>query len=475
VEQSLFNLNIERAVLNTVLSEPNLFETVASEIKPEHFYLAAHQLIFGAMIALSNERLPIDDQFIRKKLANEQPPIDDTLMEIIATSPLPSTIPYMNELTELAIKREMIALSGDIRRTIFDDQLDAAEAIDYVQKRLFEIGTDSGGKEFRNAEEIAVSTMRQIEANKARGNKLVIGLDTGFVGLNRITSGFGAGDMIVIAARPSMGKTAFMLNLASNVLNGGGGVAIFSLEMPAEHLMLRMLSAKTGVPLQMVKVGNMNDDEWGRINDAADTYAKSKLFIDDDGMLTLPRLRSRLRRLKLLRPEINLAIIDYLQLMSGTGNKDRHQEVSDISRGIKMLARELAIPIIALSQLNRALENRSDKRPILADIRESGAIEQDADIVMFVHREDVYRAIEAKEKRKRGEESSGEPFREKSEEDAEIIIAKQRNGETGTVRMIFQKAFTRFVDGAGSQSVSTHYHKGTTVNTYKNVDMPTIA
>jgi replicative DNA helicase len=222
--------------------------------------------------------------------------------------------------------------------------------------------------------------------------------------------------------------------------------------MPAEQLMIRMLSAKTSIPLQELKIGDMNDDQWSRLNSAVDTMSSKKLFVDDNGSVTIHNVRSKLRKLKTQHPEISLCIIDYLQLMTGSGNKDRHQEVSDISRGLKLLARELDMPIIALSQLNRGVESRNDKRPMMSDIRESGAIEQDADLIMFVYRDDVYRIREEKEKESKARAEGTEyrsNFFEKPEENAELIIGKNRNGPTGVVDMIFQKSFTKFVDAGG--------------------------
>ena len=291
-----------------------------------------------------------------------------------------------------------------------------------------------------------------------------------------------------------MGKTAFVLNLASNILHHNHGVAFFSLEMPAEQLMLRMLSAKTSIPLQSLRIGDLDDTQWGHLAKAADFYAGSKLFVDDDGMLTIHKLRSKLRELKSKHPEIELAVIDYLQLMSGGNSvESRQQEISNISRGLKLLARELEIPIIALSQLNRSLESRSDKRPMMSDIRESGAIEQDADIIMFVYRENVYVERELRDKikdlknaEKRDEqkikemEAKLETMRQQIQEEAEIIIGKHRNGPIGTIEMMFQKPFTRFVDGPGKEvHHTTHVYKETQIpvtveKSPPKIDMPTI-
>jgi replicative DNA helicase len=282
------------------------------------------------------------------------------------------------------------------------------------------------------------------------GNKHLIGETTGFEALDRRTTGFNAGDLIIIAARPAMGKTALVLNMALKNVEQGKGVIFFSLEMPAEQLMLRMLAAKTSIPLQNLRKGDLDDQQWSNLSGAFDDLNTKKLFVDDGGSININQLRARVRKLAQNDANnIKLVIIDYLQLMQGTGNKDRHQEVSDISRGLKMLAREMKIPIIALSQLNRGLENRPDKRPMLSDLRESGAIEQDADIIMFVYRDDVYKerdeARKEKEAKDKGEDYKSK-FINKPEEEAEVIIGKQRNGPIGTVKLNFQKALTRFVD-----------------------------
>jgi replicative DNA helicase len=359
--------------------------------------------------------------------------------------------------------------------------MSSEDAVDLVQQKLYQITSEQNNKDFKDAKTITKETLERIEANKARGYSLVIGVDTGFYGLNKRTSGFGEGDLIIIAARPAMGKTAFVLNLANNLLGHGDGVAIFSLEMPAEQLMMRMLSAKTSVPLQNIRIGNMNDNEWSSISSGIDFFNNSKLFIDDDGQLNIHKLRSKLRDLKSKNPEVKMAIIDYIQLMSGVGNsKDRQLEVSEISRGIKMLARELNMPIIALSQLNRGLESRNDKRPMLSDIRESGAIEQDADMIMFIYREAVYKEKEEKEKEKQAQKDGTEyrsKFIAQDEEAAEIIIGKHRNGPIGTVKMSFQKNFTRFVDN--TTQVEETYFQDTKIpleveTMVSNTDMPII-
>ena len=256
-------------------------------------------------------------------------------------------------------------------------------------------------------------------------------------------------------------NTSFVLNTVNSLITQGKGVAFFSLEMPAEQLMLRLLSIQTSIPLTQLRLGDMNDEQWSSLHGAIDKMNSAKLFVDDQGSININQLRSKLRKLKNQHPEIEIAVIDYLQIMSGVGTQDRHLQVSEISRGLKMLARELDMPIVALSQLNRTLEARNDKRPMLSDIRESGSIEQDADIILFVYRDDVYLYKEEKEREKAAKNDGKEfisEYIEKDEEDAEIIIGKQRNGPTGHVKLVFQKKLTRFVDAPKfSAGVETSY------------------
>ena len=787
----LHNLNVERAILSTIIFEPSIFEDASSRIKAGDFYLPDHKVIFETMVELERAQKPIDEEFLKSALESKKRFNEDIFIDIISSTPLSNIGAYLDEVKEKSIKRELIKLTTDIKDVAIEQDLPSEEVLDIIQKKLYEISMDATTKEFRDTPEMTKSTIEHILEMKKRGNSGVVGVDTGFRELNNMTAGFGDGQLIIIAARPAMGKclgkgtkvlmydgslkvvediksgeclmgddsaprkvlsiargrekiywvrqnkgidyrvneshilslkrsrnkgkhkhgdilnitvkeylsksdkfksnykgykigvrfsdkslevepyflglwlggdrssdvriatedkevvtylksyakklnlklvkskddnkcpmygittakqggkkdkfslqkilrkldlfdnkhipkdylinstsyrlellaglldsgghydkackgfeitqknrelsqdikflcdslgfrtsikkkkatiksigyecdvyrvrifgdidkiptkikrkqalpwtakrswnqtgikveydkvddyygfeidgnrlflledmtvthnTAFTLNLAQKALDDGKGVAIFSLEMPAEELMLRMLSSKTSIPLQSLKVGDLNDQQWTDLTRATDEMATKKLFVDDDGLLNINQLRSKLRKLKSQHPEIAMAVIDYLQLMSGTGGKDRHLEVSDISRGLKLLARELSIPIIALSQLNRGVESRHDKRPMLSDIRESGSIEQDADVIMFVYRDDIYRVREEKEKEKRAKAEGKEyksDFFEKPVEDAEIIIGKNRSGPTGIANVEFQKHFTRFVD-----------------------------
>jgi len=472
----LNNINIERAILSTILFEPSTFEDIVGSLKPEDFYLPFHKVLFESMIELEREQKPIDEEFLKKELEKKKRFDEEAFFELLSTAPLSNISAYLEEIKDKSIKRELLKLTTEIKDVAVEQDLPSEDVLDIVQKKLYEISLDATTKEFRDSPEMTKSTIEHILAMKEKGNTGVIGVDTGFRELNFLTSGFTPGQLIIVAARPAMGKTAFTLNLAQKALDDDQGVAIFSLEMPAEELMIRMLSSKTSIPLQNLKVGNMTDEEWTNLTRATDEMAKKKFFVDDDGLININQLRSKLRKLKSQHPEIELAIIDYLQLMSGTGGKDRHLEVSEISRGLKLLARELNMPIIALSQLNRGLESRNDKRPMLSDLRESGAIEQDADIILFVYRDDVYRMREEKEKEKKAKAEGKEyksDFFEKPEEDAEIIVGKNRNGPTGIANLVFQKAYTRFVN-KGDVPVEIVYESAEADAKNSKIELPPI-
>ncbi len=446
---SVYSINIERAVLSSILFNPEELEDVLGVLKPKDFYLPAHKKIFEVMVKLHGDDMPIDEEFIRKRVDAKD--VDDSiLLEILSANPITNTLAYVREIKDGSVKRELATLATTIKKVAIEEEVSANEALDTIQGELYKISTDSATSELKDMHVVTHDTLSYIEKMKKMGNKHLIGETTGFEALDRRTTGFNAGDLIIIAARPAMGKTALVLNMALKNVEAGKGVIFFSLEMPAEQLMLRMLSAKTSIPLQNLRKGDMDDQQWTNLSGAFDDLNTKKLFVDDGGSVNINQLRARVRKLAQNEANnISLVIIDYLQLMQGTGNKDRHQEVSDISRGLKMLAREMKIPIIALSQLNRGLENRPDKRPMLSDLRESGAIEQDADIIMFVYRDDVYKerdeARKEKEAKDKGEDYKSK-FVNKPEEEAEIIIGKQRNGPIGTVKLNFQKALTRFVD-----------------------------
>jgi len=483
MQDNLYNLAFERSVLSSIVFEPSQFDELSVSLKKDDFYLPAHQEIFQAMLTLLQKDQPIDEEFIKKELNKAKKFDEQVMLEILSANPISNTQAYVDEIKDKSLKRNLLTLTTEIKRVTVEEELPSAEVVDIVEKKLYEITQDNQTSDFKDSPKMTFDTMEYIKEMKARGNSVLVGVDTGFKELNKMTTGFGKGDLVIIAARPAMGKTSFILNTVNSLIVQGKGVAFFSLEMPAEQLMLRLLSIQTSIPLQKLRVGDMNDDQWSNLNGAIDRMNSAKLFVDDQGSVNINQLRSKLRKLKNQHPEIEIAVIDYLQIMSGVGNQDRHLQVSEMSRGLKMLARELEMPIVALSQLNRGLESRNDKRPMLSDIRESGSIEQDADIILFVYRDDVYLYKEEKE-REKAAKAEGKEFTstyiEKEEEDAEIIIGKQRNGPTGHVKLIFQKKLTRFVDAPSfAQGVETVYENVDTSSASidtgtPNIEMPSI-
>ncbi|MFT7860657.1 MAG: replicative DNA helicase [Sulfurimonas sp.] len=484
MQDSLYNLAFERSILSSIIFEPSQFDDLSVMLQVDDFYLPAHQDIFKAIMTLFQNDLPIDEEFIKKELTKMKKFDEQVLLEILAANPISNTQAYVNEIKDKSLKRHLLTLTTEIKRVTVEEELPSADVVDIVEKKLYEITQENQTSDFLDSPTMTFQTMEYIKEMKARGNSVLVGVDTGFKELNKMTTGFGKGDLVIVAARPAMGKTSFILNTVHNLIMQDKGVAFFSLEMPAEQLMLRMLSIQTSIPLQKLRVGDMSDEQWSQLNGAIDQMNNKKLFVDDTGSVNINQLRSKLRKLKTQHPEIEMAVIDYLQIMQGLGNQDRHLQVSDISRGLKMLARELGIPIVALSQLNRGLESRNDKRPMLSDIRESGSIEQDADIILFVYRDDVYLYKEEKE-REKAAKAEGKEFTptyvEKEEEDAEIIIGKQRNGPTGHVKLVFQKKLTRFVDAPTfAQATEIVYENVDTksanidVGNAEKVEMPTL-
>jgi len=473
MQDNLYNLAFERSILSSIVFEPSQFDELSVALKKDDFYLPAHQDIFASMLALLQKDQPIDEEFIKKELLKIKKFDEQVLLEILSANPISNTKAYVDEIKDKSLKRHLLTLTTEIKRVTVEEELPSAEVVDIVEKKLYEITQDNQTSDFKDSPKMTYDTMEYIKEMKARGNSVLVGVDTGFAELNKMTTGFGKGDLVIIAARPAMGKTSFILNTVNSLIMNGKGVAFFSLEMPAEQLMLRLLSVQTSIPLQKLRVGDMNDDQWSSLNGAIDKMNSAKLFVDDQGSININQLRSKLRKLKNQHPEIEIAVIDYLQIMQGVGTQDRHLQVSEISRGLKMLARELEMPVVALSQLNRGLESRNDKRPMLSDIRESGSIEQDADIILFVYRDDVYLYKEEKEREKAAKAEGKEfisEYVEKDEEAAEIIIGKQRNGPTGHVKLIFQKKLTRFVDApAYSAGVETVYENVDTKSA--NIDM----
>lgn len=445
----LFNKSIERVVLSSLIFQPELIEDFISEVDVNDFYQPFHRNLFTAIVTLYTTKNIVSEELIKEELEKKQQFNMDEFFNIFAEAPVSKLEYYIKELKDKSVIRKLLELAKNIENAIFEEDKDSLELLDYVESSVYSISQNSTTGGFKNSDEIIDVTEAYIEKMKNRENKLVTGVDTGFYSLNKMTTGFNSGDLVILAARPAMGKTAFALNIVNDSLQKGNGVAFFSLEMPVEQLMLRLLSIQSSVELQKLRTGDLNDDESASVYKTMKDFRTTKLFIDDDGGININILRTKLRKLKSKNPDINLAVIDYIQIMGATGSRDRQAEVSEISRGLKLLARELNMPILALSQLNRSLESRNDKRPIMSDIRESGAIEQDADIILFVYRDDIYRLKAEKEKEKEAK-NRGEKYvsteTENPVELAEIIIGKQRNGPTGVVKLNFVKNLTKFLE-----------------------------
>ncbi|WP_420912997.1 replicative DNA helicase [Campylobacter blaseri] len=448
---NLYDLDMERSILSSIFYSEDSFSEIYGLIDANDFYLKAHSDVFKAMLECVNSDEPIDFTFVKKRLGkNYNEPVFN---EIIATNSLIDIEKYANELKEKSIRRSLISIAHKIPSKVNEFQ-PAKDMVDDISSKLYALVDGKKGGVVKKSDEVIHELMLEMKKQKEAVDKDLVGLDTGFRYLNEHTKGFKEGELIIVAARPGMGKTAFVLNAIQRTLNVGKGVVFFSLEMPASHLMMRILSANTSIPLSNILTAKMDDDEFTRFGDACEDMMNKKLFFYDSNYVNIHQIRTHLRKLKAKHEEINLCVIDYIGLMmSSSSFSERHLQIAEISRGLKLLARELNMPIIALSQLNRGLEARSNKRPMLSDLRESGAIEQDADIILFVYRGDVYAAQEEDERRERWINEGKDPASyvpkftpHASEEKAEIIVGKNRNGSLGSVEVVFQKQFTRFVD-----------------------------
>ena len=425
------NAEAERTVLGAVLVDNAAFNSAAEILSRNDFHREAHRKVFDAMAALAERSQPIDLVTLKDELVRMQ-----ALESVGGAAYLAALVDGMPRITnveqwsriikEKSVLRSLIHASNRIAQSAYEAEDEAALILDRAEKAIFDIAEHRIRQGFVGIREIVKESFRTID-QLAQSKELVTGLPTGFVDLDEKTSGLQKGDLIIVAARPAMGKTSFCLNIAQYAAHKTGEtIGLFSLEMAKEQLVLRMLCADARVDAHRLRTGNLQEKDWARLAKAYADLSASKIFIDDSATLTPLEMRAKCRRLK-AEHGLGLVIVDYLQLMTVAGRvENRQQEVSSISRSLKGLAKELSVPVIALSQLSRAPEVRTEKRPQLSDLRESGGIEQDADIVMFIYREEEYKA---------SDENHGL---------AEIIIGKQRNGPTGTVKLAFLKEFTRF-------------------------------
>ena len=431
------SLEAESSVLGGLLLDNQAWDRVADLLKESDFYRFEHRLIFNALANLINASKPADVITVYEALQSQGKA--EEIGGLAYLNALAQYVPsagnirrYAEIVRERGILRKLVSASDEIATNAFNPQGRPVDKIlDEAEQKIFNIGEEGSRMKqgFQSMESLVVNLLDRVQEMADNPNDIT-GVPTGFYDLDRMTSGLQAGDMVVLAARPSMGKTAFAINIAEHVaLQEGLPVAVFSMEMGAAQLAVRIVGSIGRINQGNLRTGKLSDEEWPRLTEAIERLRSVSLHIDETPGLTPSELRANARRLARQCGKLGLIVVDYLQLMSGSGSTsgdNRATELGEISRGLKMLAKELQCPVIALSQLNRSVETRTDKRPMMSDLRESGAIEQDADIIMFIYRDDYYN------------KDSKEP------NVAEVIIGKQRNGPTGTVKLYFHKAQTRF-------------------------------
>lgn len=432
------SVETEEAVIGAILVNPVALTRVVELVSVNSFYKPSHRIIFSAILDLYNSSEPIDivtvSEYLRDKdkleLAGGRAYINDLALGVATSANIEY---YAKIVSEKAIMRDLIKAGTEIVSMAYEEY-GTDEALDSAEKLIFSIAQQRASDDLVHIKDIVLNSYEQIEHRYNNRDEL-IGLPTGFYDLDNMTAGLQKSDLIILAARPSMGKTAFALNIAQYVgVKAKQPVAIFSLEMSKAQLVQRMLCCEAEIDSNRLRTGHMQTEDWEKLTKAMGSLAEAPIFIDDTAGCTVMEVRAKSRRLAMEHGGLGLVVIDYLQLMEGSnkkGNGDRNQEISAISRGLKALARELQVPVIALSQLSRAVESRTCKKPMLSDLRESGAIEQDADIVMFIYRDEYYNR-------------DGENANEAKKGKADIIIAKHRNGPVGEVELLFQSSITKF-------------------------------
>lgn len=427
------NIDAEQSVLGAMLLEREAIFRVTEFLKPEDFYRESHRIIYQVILELAEGNNPVDLITVTDLLRDKGEL--DKVGGITYVATLANLVPtaanaeyYARIVEEKALTRALISVTARISSRGYEGSESAEELLDEAERSILELGQRRSTSTFTPLREILVSTLENLE-NAYNNRGKITGVPTGFIELDRMTNGFQKGDLIILAARPSMGKTALGILIGQYAgVKHQVPVAIFSLEMSKEQLVQRMLCSEAMVDAHKVRTGNLSDEDWGKLSEAARYLSRAPIYLDDTGAATIREIRSKTRRLKAERG-LGIIIIDYLQLMSGGRRiENRQQEIADISRKLKGLAKELGVPVLALSQLSRAVESRTDKHPMMSDLRESGSIEQDADVVMFIYRDEYYNP----ESEKKGI--------------AEIVIAKQRNGPVGSIELGFFKEFTKFVN-----------------------------
>ncbi len=426
------NTEAEQAVLGSILLKSDLLGNVLEILQPADFYKESHKLIFQTMIDLFDRNEPQDLLTVSNLLINTNR-IDKIggasyLASLTSIVPVTANIAsYARIIREKSILRKLIKVNTDIASRCYEEQNDIDTLVDEAEQAIFDIAGSKGEANFTAVKSIVPKAFAAVEQLYKR-KELITGVPTGYSIIDKMTAGLQPSDLIILAARPSMGKTSFAMNIAQHAaLVEKTGVAIFSLEMSKEQLVMRLLSSVGRIDSQKIRTGKLQSDDWPRLTRAVGMLSEAPMYIDDTPAISVLEMRAKVRRLA-AQHDIGLIIVDYLQLMRGRSTENRTQEISDISRSLKALAKEHNVPVIALSQLNRSLESRTDKRPMMSDLRESGAIEQDADVICFIYRDEVY--------------NKAEDNPEKGT--AEIIIGKQRNGPTGKAKLAFINQFTMF-------------------------------
>lgn len=428
------SIEAEQAVLGAMLLDQEAIVKAAEILKPQDFYARQYGALFEAMIELNHEGKPVDLVTLQNRLREKDVPPEISSLEFVKdivgmVDTSVNVEQHAKIVSDKALLRQIIKTNEEIANTCYAGKESVDTILESTEKQVFDLVQSRGSSDFVPINQIVINALERIEASaKTKGN--VTGHATGFLDLDYKTAGMQPSDLVLIAARPSMGKTAFVLNIAEYMaFHDHKCVAIFSLEMSKEQLVNRLFSLESRVDAQQLRTGDLKDSDWEKLVESAGVIGNSKLIIDDTASISITEMRSKCRKFK-LEHGLDVVIIDYLQLMTGSGKRQegRQQEVSEISRSLKAMARELQVPVLALSQLSRAVEQRPDKRPMLSDLRESGAIEQDADVVMFIYRDDYYN----KDSERKGI--------------AEIIIAKQRNGPIGTVDLVWLPEYTKFAN-----------------------------
>ena len=428
------SIEAEQSVIGAMLMDTDAVDIASEMLREEDFYARQYGVLFSAILEMHRKGEAVDPVTLRSRLQEKDLPPEiygsSAILELIEQVPTSANIKtYAGIVAEKSLLRRMIRANEEIAGACYTQKDDIEEIMNQAEKKIFEISQKRDSEGFVPIRQIVLNAIDKIEyASHIKGN--VTGLSTGFTDLDNRTAGFQPSDLILIAARPSMGKTALVLNIAEHMtLRENRCTAIFSLEMSKEQLTNRLFAMESHVDAQKIRTGDLTEREWADLIESAGIIGESRLIIDDTPAISVSQMRSKCRKYK-MEFGLEMVIVDYLQLMSGSGRsgESRQQEISDISRSLKALARELNVPVVALSQLSRAVESRPNHRPMLSDLRESGAIEQDADVVMFIYRDDYYNP----DSEKKGI--------------AEIIIAKQRNGPIGTVELSWQPALTKFAN-----------------------------